>query len=133
MSVLNFWERMIDIVRNSHYTITFKRNEELPLEIWAYLVKRRADFKCEECGINEKERRLDSHHIKRPEDGGKNTLRNGKALCSKCHGKAHTIKVPKRKLSQVLVKALGKRFLGKLRRCKSREEVEELVNEHTHQ
>ena len=104
-----FFRKSTDNIRNKHYTITFKRDEELPLEVWTYLVKRRANFKCEECGTSEKRRKLNAHHIKRPEDGGKNILRNGKALCSKCHGKAHTITIPKKKIPKLLMKVIGKR------------------------
>lgn len=48
-------------IRNSNYRPEFKRNEELPLEVWTYLVKRRAGFKCEGCGTK---KTLQSHHIK---------------------------------------------------------------------
>jgi len=98
-----------NVIRNSQYTVTFKRDEELPLGVWEYLVKRRANFKCEECGISWKERGLISHHIKKRVDKGKNILRNGKAVCTKHHGKAHTIVIPKKKFPRLVMKVLGKR------------------------
>ena len=71
-----------NMLRKTNYTTTFKLSEELPYGVWEYLVKRRAEFKCEDCGENNN---LQSHHIVRPEDGGKNILRNGKCLCTQCH------------------------------------------------
>jgi len=115
--------KIIDSLRELLYIATFKKvdrrelctfyikpSEELPLEAWTYLVKRRASFKCEDCETNEAHsRRLEAHHIIRPEDGGKNMLRNGKCLCSQCHGKAHTIVIPKKKGFRTIMQAIGKR------------------------
>lgn len=101
------------ILRNSDYSLTIKRNEELSIEGWTYLVKRRANFRCEDCSSKEN---LISHHIiHRPE--GKNTLRNGKCLCSKHHGDAHKILIPtadKRFLGNFLLQACGKKKFIKL-------------------
>ena len=68
--------------RRAILTISFTPNEELPIEVWTYLVKRRAGFLCEDCG---KSGYLAAHHITRPEDEGKPILRNGRCLCGKCH------------------------------------------------
>ena len=121
-----FFRKSTDNIRNKHYTTTFKRDEELPLEVWEYLVKRRVNFKCEECGISWKRRRLVAHHIKLRIDGGKNILRNGKALCSKCHGKAHTILVPKKKLWKIIMQIKGKKgYISYMKYIK--QEISELL------
>jgi len=70
--------------RRAILTISFKPDEELPFGVWNYLVKRRAEFRCEDCG--KPECHTKAHHITRPEDGGKNILRNGRCLCDSCHG-----------------------------------------------
>lgn len=68
--------------RRAILTISFKPDMELPIEVWTYLIKQRTVLMCEDCG---KTGYLAAHHITRPEDGGKNNLRNGRCLCGKCH------------------------------------------------
>ena len=68
-------------------------DEELPLGIWSYLVKRRANSKCQgdyhEVGHDDTEPGF-SHHKLPTQLGGKSTLRNGEYLCVKCHSHVHS-------------------------------------------
>ena len=87
---MNFLERFLikrkyqkKADRRAILTISFYPNEELPIGVWIHLVKRRANFRCEDCGKSDCS--LDAHHITRPENGGKNILRNGTCLCDSCH------------------------------------------------
>lgn len=59
---------------------------------WAFLVKLRAGWHCEECGVAGKRsiggtRRLDAHHLNG--DPTDNRLANGQALCASCHRARH--------------------------------------------
>ena len=108
------------VIDRNHYTTTFKRNEILPREVWEYLVKLRAGFRCENGDSKNHSQKLESHHIIPERKGGKSTLQNGMALCTACHGKAHTIKFsPRNKVSKFLFLAIGKRryraFLDELK------------------
>lgn len=84
-----FWKKEVipDVTRATNYQTIFRRDEKLPLEVWTYLVKRRAGFRCEVCHTHKK---LQSHHIKPTYQYGKNIMRNGKCLCTKCHGMEKT-------------------------------------------
>lgn len=59
-------------------------DEQIARTAWTYLVRRKADFKCEVCFS---ELQLISHHI--DENKENNCLKNGKCLCRSCHGKLH--------------------------------------------
>ena len=100
-------------------TFIFKPDEQLPIGVWAYFVKRRANFRCEECG---KSCDVAHHIIHRPK--GKNTLRNGIALCYKCHGKIHHIVIPVKYKDSKLPSLLGKRWYNNTI-LKEIEEIEE--------
>lgn len=123
-----FWRKNRDHrgIRHSDYAPIFKRDYELPLEAWTFLVKHRAGFECENCGASNKEKELHAHHIRRPGDGGKNTLRNGKALCITCHGETRVVSVPRKTWFQKLViKIMGKRRAVKFHQEVKRE-IEDL-------
>ncbi len=51
----------------------------------ALLVKERAKYRCELCGISAKERRLDVDHIVPVNKGGKTVIENLQALCRTCN------------------------------------------------
>src|SRR3954454_5184286 len=59
--------------------------KQLPREFWAELVRLRAGYTCQDCGIAPEHRRLDAHHL----DSNKlnNCLSNGRALCVSCHAR----------------------------------------------
>jgi hypothetical protein len=68
----------------SDFTFNFKADDNLPLELWTYLVKHRANFKCEDCGSI---KFLRSHHFSPDEKNkGIHKLKHGICLCSDCHG-----------------------------------------------
>jgi len=124
----------IIVDRRGSYTLTIKRNEELPLEIWAYIVKRRANFRCEDCGSTEN---ISAHHIKRPEDGGKNILSNGRCLCSECHPR-YRIYPKKReerrnktkwKLIDSFGFTKGNEIFERYEKCKTRKERHQLIDD----
>lgn len=56
---------------------------------WALAVKRRAGWKCEDCGTpHGPECRLIADHVVERSDGGAPLdLNNGRALCPSCHGR----------------------------------------------
>ena len=54
---------------------------------WANAIKERDGWCCTECGSTEG---LHAHHIKPVILGGKNTLDNGRTLCTACHGNKHS-------------------------------------------
>lgn len=68
-------------------------DEELPLGVWSYLVRCRANSMCQgyhhEQGHSDTELVI-SHHRLPVLLGGKSTLRNGEYLCVKCHSQAHS-------------------------------------------
>lgn len=72
---------------DTYFCVNIQRN--LPRNIWVYLVNLRAEFKCENCGVDsgELEWKLQAHHI--DEDKQNNRLSNGKLLCPSCHSEAH--------------------------------------------
>ena len=118
--------------RRSSYTTTFKRDEEFSSEIWPYLIRRRANFRCEECGETID---IDAHHIKRLEDGGKNILRNGRCLCRKCHPKYRITQGIKRRRDRTREKFIdifgrprGTEAFEQYRNCRTRKERRELIN-----
>lgn len=83
--------------------------EELPISVWSYLVKRMSSFKCAKCDTN---KRVISHHITSVYDGGKCILSNGVALCSngKCHPKSrhHSTEYYQNKKKQHIVESILK-------------------------
>lgn len=103
---MRFWKKKPKVEDS---VFSFEPDEELPLEVWSYFVKRRANFRCEECG----KKGTIAHHIT-PRPEGKNTLRNGICLCSKCHGKKHIIEIPEQYKKTKLFGFLGKRKYNKL-------------------
>ena len=103
---VRFWKRKPKIESN---TFSFEPNEELPIEVWSYFVKRRANFRCEEC---RKKGNIAHHIIPRPE--GKNTLGNGMCLCSNCHAKKHIIEIPEQYKKSKMLGLLGKRKYDKI-------------------
>jgi C4-type Zn-finger protein len=71
-------------------------------------VKKRADFKCENCGSTEK---LDSHHKLPIALGGTDDIENGICLCEKCHYKQHKkyigdTNTPRKKLPWVEIRMI---------------------------
>lgn len=66
-------------------------DEQLPRAVWGWLVKRRADSRCEICTRRaiEGKLRLHAHHI----DGNRenNALSNGQSLCASCHSDVHRL------------------------------------------
>lgn len=58
--------------------------EQLPLRLWADLIKYIANYKCESCGSTIK---LESHHLDKNTEN--NCIANGVCLCSGCHDFAH--------------------------------------------
>lgn len=62
---------------------------EYPLEIWRKIVKARDKYRCFNCGLKLTKDTTEAHHIKRKEDGGKNTLINGLTACRPCHRLIH--------------------------------------------
>ena len=58
-------------------------NEILPVGLWSALVKKRANYTCEQC---DRRKRVCAHH----KDNSKlNTLENGRCLCMGCHRLTH--------------------------------------------
>jgi 5-methylcytosine-specific restriction endonuclease McrA len=53
---------------------------------WAHAVKRRDEYRCQECGSLED---IHAHHIVPRSQGGQDILSNGQTLCPTCHGIAH--------------------------------------------
>jgi len=132
-----FFRKKIDQIivdRRGSYTTTFGKNEELPLDVWAYLTKRRANFRCEDCG---EKGDLDAHHIKRPGDGGRNILRNGRCLCGKCHPRYKISLIGRRKREEKVRRELigafgfekGIEVLERYKNCKTRKEIGILVED----
>lgn len=74
---------------NRKFIVEFPANESLPIEIWTYLIKLKADFRCEDCGST---KLLVSHHFS-PLEKSKNIhiLNHGKCLCTKCHVANYTM------------------------------------------
>lgn len=63
------------------------------LQYWAQAVKERDDWTCQACGVTADEvgqSNIHADHIKPRALGGKNTLTNGRALCSDCHRERHS-------------------------------------------
>lgn len=58
---------------------------------WREAVRQRAGNHCEECDKTEQETGAyhHAHHLTPREEGGLNTLANGKLLCLDCHDGAH--------------------------------------------
>ena len=54
-----------------------------------YNIKRKVDFKCEECGSGYK---VQAHHIRPVSQGGKTTADNLAVLCFDCHRSKHRSK-----------------------------------------
>lgn len=73
---------------------TVRPDDQLPRELWGWLVKWRASLCCEDCqtlfqGGRAKQHsiKLIAHHLDHnPEN---NTMRNGRSLCSRCHRSYH--------------------------------------------
>ena len=111
---------MFHFNRAKNYVAVFKRDEDLPLEVWRYLVKRRSNFKCEQCNSNSE---VEAHHVKRRGDNGRNILSNGMSLCLKCHGKTRRVKVKNSLRSRFLAKLLGKRLFSKVMKCHTEDDL----------
>jgi len=80
-----------DIIRRKGLHVFIGPQDNLPYGVWEHYVKKRAGFRCEDCGKRgTKDKALHAHHILAVEMGGKNTLENGKCVCSRCHGKYRT-------------------------------------------
>jgi hypothetical protein len=72
----------------------FDSEENLPYDLWAHLVKIRADNTCEECGAKPTgPRALHADHVDTSECYDTagwpvvNKLSNGRCLCASCHSK----------------------------------------------
>ena len=128
LRILNFLPKEKNITRNNHYTTIFKPGDELPLVVWTYFIKRRAGFRCEECGNT---KQLDAHHIRPVDRDGKNSLENGKCLCRDCHSTYRRLS-HKGDTHSMLVEAFGctrgNQAFETYRNCKTKEEIEELIN-----
>lgn len=53
---------------------------------WADAVKRRAGYRCEQCGSRD---RVQADHVLPISQGGQDTPENGRALCHTCHRRVH--------------------------------------------
>lgn len=70
-------------------------DELLPRDLWAWLVRWRSGFRCEDCGkqfsgdgkVKQRETRLHAHHVDL--DPQNHRLQNGRAMCGKCHQSLH--------------------------------------------
>jgi len=85
----------VDLVLDRNkWLLVFGVDEELPLGLWADLVKWRAGYRCEGCpaGLRKTaggKNNLMSHHKLPLSSGGKTTLMNGICLCIRCHMREH--------------------------------------------
>lgn len=77
-------------------------DELLPRDLWAWLVRWRAKFQCEECGkqfegdgkVGQRSTRLHAHHVDL--DSTNHRLTNGRAMCGGCHASLHRRLTPLR-------------------------------------
>ncbi len=115
--------------RTKTFTFNIKGEVDLPFLVWEYLVKARADFRCEDCGTTVT---LKAHHLRPLEGGGKNTLRNGKCICISCvHRSENNINL-KGKLHQALCRTYGTdkgtKMWEEMKKMKTRKEKEAILH-----
>lgn len=72
------------VQKDLHYIIAFDAFEQIPRDVWGWIIKYIADFKCEACGL---EKDLHSHHIDCNSEN--NCISNGLCLCVSCHSSLH--------------------------------------------
>jgi 5-methylcytosine-specific restriction endonuclease McrA len=82
----------VEIRYDGHkWVVTLDVDEELSLGMWTDLVKLRAGYKCQMCGLEQQDTTVSliAHHIEPIREGGKNIMSNGMCVCSKCHSRCH--------------------------------------------
>jgi len=84
---------MIALQQDSKFILEIDANEEMPLAIWSYLIKKIAKGRCHDCGKTnfsdheECHHKTHAHHIISLANSGSTSLGNGECLCPKCHAK----------------------------------------------
>lgn len=87
------------VIRNELiFSVSFDAFEQLPRDVWGWLIKYIADFKCESCGCKV---RLHSHHM--DQNSENNCISNGLCLCEDCHIKMHQALREIKKIDEVMM------------------------------